>query len=304
MDLLRNWLPRTKPNASPKQALTNKTQPPLSLLKAVQEGIKPHSESPVLDALQLLSHITGLDRAKILTHPDPSLDPQQDQALRLALDQIQEGMPLPYVLGEWDFYQLPFLVTADVLIPRPETEGLVELALDWLEDHPDRRSCLELGTGCGCIAVSLAKTVSDLSIRATDISRKALKIARENARRHGAEDQIEFLECDLLEGIKGKADLLIANLPYIPTGKLHTLAVFQHEPTLALDGGEDGLRYIKRVLQNAQEYLNPGGAVFLEIDEDTGAAALELAHDVWPGITIQLDRDLAGQDRYLSIQCP
>lgn len=294
-----------KPTASQKRALTNKQdQPRISLLNKVKDLIKSHSESPTLDALELLSHITGLDRAKILTHPDPALDPEQEENLSLAVGQIQTGTPLPYVLGEWEFFNLSFQISSDVLIPRPETEGLVELALAWLQTHPGRSSCLELGTGCGCIAVSLAKRLPDLGIRATDISRKALGIARENARRHGVADQIEFLECDLLDGIQGKVDLLVANLPYIPTGKLHKLRVFQTEPTLALDGGEDGLYYIKQVLQDAGDYLQPGGAVFLEIDEDTGAAALQLAHDFWPGFPILLEQDLAGQDRYLSIQYP
>ncbi|MFL7813587.1 MAG: peptide chain release factor N(5)-glutamine methyltransferase [Anaerolineales bacterium] len=294
-----------KPNASQKQALTNNPdQAPTSLLNEVKGLVTPHSESPTLDSLELLSHVTGLDRAKILAHPDPVLDPEQVKDLDRALKQIQKGTPLPYVLGKWEFFNHSFQISSDVLIPRPETEGLVELALDWLDDHPERRSSLELGTGCGCIAVSLAKALPDLKIRATDISPKALEIARGNARQHGVEDQIEFLECDLLNGVQGKVDLLIANLPYIPTRKLRTLKVFQTEPILALDGGEDGLYYIKQVLQNAGEYLQPGGAVFLEIDEDTGAAALQLAHDVWPGLPIQLDQDLAGQDRYLSIQCP
>jgi release factor glutamine methyltransferase len=273
-------------------------------LNEVKELIKSHSESPTLDSLQLLSHITGWDRAKILAHPELALEPEMTGALNEALEQIQQGIPLPYVLGEWEFFSLLFQISSDVLIPRPETEGLVELALAWLEEHPKQHSCLELGTGCGCISVSLAKAHPDLKIRATDISPKALNIARRNAQRHKVEGQIEFLECDLLIGVPGKADLLIANLPYIPTGKLHTLKVFHTEPTLALDGGEDGLYYIKQVLQNAGDYLQPGGAIFLEIDEDTGAAALQLAHDIWPGLPIRLDQDLAGQDRYLSIQCP
>jgi release factor glutamine methyltransferase len=293
-----------KPIASQKQALTNKNQPSSSLFKEVQELIKPYSDSPLLDALELLSQITGFSREMILTHPDPELDPEQDFQLLSALEQIQQGTPLPYVLGEWEFFQLAFQISPATLIPRPETEGLVERALDWLESHPNRRNCLELGTGCGCIAISLVKAIPDLEVRATDISQEALQIARQNARRHAVEDQIVFLERDLLQGIHSKADLLVANLPYIPTGKLHTLAVYQSEPTLALDGGPDGLRYIKRVLQNARGIIEPGGAVFLEIDEDTGGAALELAHDVWPGITIRLEQDLAGQDRYLSIQCP
>lgn len=292
-----------KPNASLKLALTNKDQQTPPLFREIQELIQPHSESPILDALELLSHITGLNRAQILAHPDPTLDSRQSEELQMALEQIQDGTPLPYVLGEWEFCKLSFQIDPQVLIPRPETEGLVERALDWLEEHPQRRTCLELGTGCGCIAISLAVRQPDLKISATDISPQALEIARANALRHGVMDQIEFLERDLLQDVQGKVDLLVANLPYIPTGKLHKLAVFQTEPTLALDGGADGLHYIKRVLHDVRDSINPGGAVFLEIDEDTGAAALELAHDVWPGISIKLEQDLAGRDRYLSILC-
>lgn len=293
-----------KPNASLKLALTNKDQKSRPLFNEIQELIQPHSESPILDALELLSHITGLDRAQILAHPNPALDPHQIDELQTAVDQIQDGTPLPYILGEWEFYKLSFQINPQVLIPRPETEGLVDLALNWLQGHPQQRTCLELGTGCGCIAISLAVTLSDLKISATDISPHALEIARANAVRHGVIDQIKFLERDLLQDIQGRADLLVANLPYIPTEKLHKLAVFQTEPTLALDGGADGLHYIKKVLQAARDYLEPDGAVFLEIDEDTGAAALELAYDVWSGNSIKLEQDLAGRDRYLSIQCP
>lgn len=292
-----------KPTASPKQAL-RKLNPDLSLLKGIQSQLQPHTESPYLDALELLSRIMGVERSQILAHPDPSLSPEQQDQLELALEKLTSGTPLPYVLGEWEFMAHSFLVTPDVLIPRPETEGLVGMALAWLASHPERRACLEIGTGCGCIAVSLAKSLPDLQITASDISPKALQLARRNASRHGVRSQIRFLHRDLLTGIKGEFDLLVANLPYIPSAKLRSLPVFHSEPTLALDGGEDGLHYIKQVLGGAQGHLRSGGAVFLEIDEDTGGAALALAHDVWPGITIQLEEDLSGQDRYLTIQCP
>jgi release factor glutamine methyltransferase len=292
-----------KPNASLKQVLTRKSNTS-NLVKDLQGQLETSSDSPYLDALQLLSHITKLTRSQLLAHPDPQLTDQQTELLHQALQKLAAGTPLPYVLGEWEFYHLTFQITPEVLIPRPETEGLVERALQWLENHPTRRSCLELGTGCGCIAITLARSIPDLQLTATDISNAALKIARQNALRHGVTEQIQFLERDLLTGINEKADLLVANLPYIPTDKLVDLDVFQTEPSLALDGGSDGLRYIKKVLHDAQGYIKPGGAILLEIDEDTGAAALALAHDVWPGITLKLDQDLAGQDRYLSIQCP
>ena len=285
-----------KPSASQKQDL--KTD---SLLKRIQNELKPYTESPYLDALVLLSHISGLTKPQILADPDLGLTRKQDLQLQRAIADISAGIPLPYVLGVWEFFNLPFKITSDVLIPRPETEGLVELVLIWLENNPDHRNVLEIGTGSGCIAISLAKQVPNLTITATDISKKALAIARQNAKNHAVSSQIKFQEKDLLQGIDQTFDLLVANLPYIPRKKLETLAVFHAEPVLALDGGEDGLKYITSVLKRGSSMLNPGGAVFLELDEDCGRTALSLAKKVWPGSKISLSQDLAGQDRYLQI---
>lgn len=271
------------------------------MLKKIQDQLKSHSESPYLDSLVLLSHISGKSKSELIAHPSLDLTTSQMQTLNKAVEQLQGGIPLPYVLGEWEFFKLRFKVTPDVLIPRPETEGLVELALNWLQAHPQKRSCLEIGTGSGCITISLAKSISDLEIIATDISTAALQVAKENAERHNVLSQIQFLERDLLTGISKPIDLLIANLPYIPSGKLKTLPVYQTEPSLALDGGKDGLHYIKEVLKDSGRHLNPGGAIFLELDEDCGITALTLAKEIWPGITIRLLQDLSGQDRYLSL---
>jgi release factor glutamine methyltransferase len=149
----------------------------------------------------------------------------------------------------------------------------------------------------------MAIKMPDLKIIATDISNSALQVARANAQAHRVDDRIIFEERDLLTGMDRTLDLLIANLPYIPTDKLKSLPVYNHEPFLALDGGADGLYYIKKVLKNARRHMKPGGAIFLELDEDSGAAALALAREVWPGMTLKLSQDLSGQDRYLSIQC-
>lgn len=275
----------------------------MTLMKRVQEDLTPISEFPYLDSLILLSFITGFSKSQLLADPNPILNQEEQDHLDQALSRINNGTPLPYVIGEWEFFQLKFRITEDVLIPRPETEGLVELALSWLKEHPQRRSCLEIGTGCGCIAISLAKKIPDLRIIATDISSRALQVARENAQRHKVEDKIVFQERDLLKGLDGKVDLLIANLPYIPTAKLRSLPVYTKEPALALDGGSDGLLLIKKVLKSAHLHMQPGGAIFLELDEECGASALALAKEVWPGMTLKLSQDLAGQDRYLSIQC-
>ena len=237
------------------------------MLKQIQEQLKSCSESPYLDSLVLLGHLSGKSKSALIAHPSPKLSASQKQSLISAIEQLQKGVPLPYVIGEWEFFSLCFNVTPDVLIPRPETEGLVELALAWLRANPGKRSCLEIGTGSGCIAVSLAKSIPDLQVVATDISFPALQVAKDNANRHEVRSQIQFLEGDLFSGITMPIDLLIANLPYIPSDKLKSLAVFQSEPTLALDGGEDGLRFIKEVLKKARNHINPGGAIFLELDE-------------------------------------
>jgi release factor glutamine methyltransferase len=291
-----------KPIVSLKQGLKPNKDSSGSLLKQIQDQLSTHSESPYLDSLVILGHISGNSKSELIAHPSPELTIKQTQDLTKIIEQLQKGIPLPYLLGEWEFYQLKFNITPDVLIPRPETEGLVDLALNWLESHPEQHICLEIGTGSGCIAISLAKTIPDLQIIATDISQAALEVARNNAASHGVLEQIQFLELDMLTGFNQQVDLLVANLPYIPTGKLKTLAVYQSEPTIALDGGQDGLHYIKKVLKKAGQHINPGGAIFLELDEDCGTAALDLAKEVWPGITLHLSQDLSGQDRYLSIQ--
>jgi release factor glutamine methyltransferase len=285
-----------KPNASQKQDL--KTE---SLFKRVQTELQSHSESPYLDALVLLSHISGLSKSQVIANHDLRLDPDQKNLLRTALNKLVSGTPLPYVLGEWEFFKLKFSVSPDVLIPRPETEGLVELALEWLTSHPEQRQCLEIGTGSGCIAIVLTKHIPDLKITATDISSRALRIAQKNATAHHVNHRIELVENDLLNGIDQTVDLIVANLPYIPRAKLETLSVFGNEPTQALDGGEDGLRFIAEVLIQGNKLLNPDGAIFLELDEDCGAVALSLAKEVWPGSRLKLKQDLAGQDRYLCI---
>lgn len=272
------------------------------MLKHIQDQLTSHSESPYLDSLVLLSHFSGKSKSELIAHPSPELSAAQDKNLTKAIEQLQDGIPLPYVIGEWEFFGLRFKITPDVLIPRPETEGLVELALEWLRVNPDRRSCLDIGTGSGCIAISLARSIPDLHIIATDISHPAVQVAKGNARRHEVLEQIQFLERDLFSGINQTFDLLVANLPYIPSEKLKSLAVYHSEPVVALDGGKDGLHYIQEVMREAAQHLNPGGAIFLELDEDCGASALTLAKEVWPGITINLGQDLSGQDRYLSVQ--
>ena len=169
-----------------------------------------------------------------------------------------------------------------MLIPRPETELLVERALGWLRDHPDRRAAADVGTGSGCIAVTLARHTPDLRVAAVDRSPAALDVTRQNARAHGVDARIDFFQADLLGSVPGPFDLICANLPYIPTADVNDLAVARHEPRLALDGGPDGLDLIHRLLAQLPARLSPGGLALFEIEYRQGQSAAALAQAASP----------------------
>ena len=248
-----------------------------------------------------MAHILGVERTWVLSHPEVELDVFQEQALAIAAGRLEAGEPLPYVLGEWEFFGLPFSLTPQVLIPRPETELLVELALAWLDKHPERRIAADIGTGSGCIAVTLSARVNHLRVIATDISGEALQVASDNILRHKVADRVKLIQSDLMDNLDGSFDLICANLPYIPSATLHSLAVYRREPTLALDGGELGLDLIARLLQQAPSRLAPGGLLLLEIEASQGAVVSTLAHQTFPTGEVRLITDFAGLARVVSI---
>lgn len=271
-------------------------------------------ETPVLDAQVLLAHVLGKDRTWVLAHPEAILTPKQETAIETAIRQRQAGMPLPYILGQWEFFGLDFEVTPDVLIPRPETELLVETALAWLRTHPQHLyRFVDVGTGSGCIPVALAVHVPRARIVATDVSADALAVAFGNAVKHGVEERIEFIECDLLptdddpwviesDFELGAINILTANLPYIPTETLHGLDVYTQEPTLALDGGPDGLETVRRLLSLIAGRMEPGSLVLLEIENRQGGTARLLARAAFPSAEVFIKKDLAGNDRLVVIE--
>lgn len=260
------------------------------------------TDTATLDVQVLLAHVIGKDRTWVLAHPEYALAPEETLRLADALAQLSAGVPLPYVLGEWEFFGLPFMVTPKVLIPRPETELLVEMALEWMKANPGRRRVIEVGTGSGCIAVSLAAHRSELRLTAADISLDVLEVARHNAQVNGVGERIDFRQADLLAGIDGSFDLICANLPYIPTEKLHRLQVYLREPTLALDGGESGLEIIERLLAQAVDQLATGGLILLEIESSLPQEAQQAAERYFPQATVTVHHDLAGHARIVSIQ--
>ena len=238
-----------------------------------------------------------------MAHPELALTPEQQERINDSLLRLERGESFPYVLGHWEFFGLDFQVTPDVLIPRPETELLVEKTIGWLKKNPERRNIADVGTGTGAIAISIAVNIPNVKILATDISSKALQVAKRNADKHVAFSKIKFVECDLLPE-KSSIDVLCANLPYIPTDTLHKLPVFGREPTLALDGGNDGFALIQRLMQNAPEHLKPNSLILFEIEESLGREAIVLAKEYFNNATIQLHKDLARRDRLLEIQFP
>jgi release factor glutamine methyltransferase len=278
-----------------------------SILSGVASRLTPLSDTPALDASVLIAQIVNKPRTWVMAHPEIVLTHQQKKQLDDSLLRLEAGEPFPYVLGHWEFFGLDLDIAPDVLIPRPETELLVEKALAWLRGSLARRTVADVGTGSGAIALSLAMNMPDVRVLATDLSFQALQVARRNAIKLDVNDRVDLVQCDLLPHPPGPLatgrhfDLICANLPYIPTESLRGLAVFGREPSLALDGGSDGFEVIRRLLEISPQWLAPDGRMLLEIESTRGTQAVSLVYDLLPGATIHLHRDLAGQDRLLEI---
>lgn len=273
-------------------------------LAAAKTRLAPQSDSFGLDAQVLLAHILGKDRSWLLAHGDYILTDTQTADWEKAVARIATGEALPYVIGEWEFYGLKLKVTPDVLIPRPETELLVDTALAWLRANPARRRVVDVGTGSGCIPVALAANGPDLQITATDISPGALAVARANIERYNLSERVSLKQTSLLDGLPGPFDLICSNLPYIPSERLPDLAVSKREPWLALDGGADGLMLIRPFLQQAATDLAYGGLLLAEIDASLSGAVSDLAKGHWAHAKIEVRNDLTGLPRLLVVdQC-
>ena len=276
-----------------------------TILDGLIPRLEKTSDTPGLDAQVILARVKGKPRSWGAAHPEASLTRDQSTALEAMVIRLEKGEPLPYVLGCWEFFGLEFEVTPDVLIPRPETEMLVERVLAWLRERGKGEvRVLDVGTGSGCIAISLAVNVAGLCVTATDISPRALAVARRNAEKNHVSDRVIFLEADLVSGLLSpdSFDLIVANLPYIPTKTLHRLPIYGHEPTVALDGGVDGMVLIRKLLSLTPDLLTPGGLLLMELEASEGPAALSLAYNAFTGAEVHLHKDLAGRDRLLEVQ--
>jgi release factor glutamine methyltransferase len=271
------------------------------ILTQINLAIGHLTETPALDAQVLVANFLNKPRPWVLAHPEALVNAYQHEKIIKGLDRLVLGEPLPYVIGHWEFFGIDLYLTPDVLIPRPETELLVERGITWLQNPPNRRIAIDVGTGSGCIGIALAMNISDLRVLMTDISPDALKVARINAEKFGISDRLEFRQTDLLDGITAQYDLICANLPYIPRQVLRNLPVAESEPLLALDGGQSGTEHICRLLDQARNCLSPGGLMLLEIEASQGAEVKTIAHSFYPSADLEVRKDHSGLDRCIEI---
>ncbi len=264
--------------------------------------------TPALDAQLWLAHVCRLTRSQLLAHPERIVGAEHNSRFQAGIDRLVAGEPLPYLTGEIEFYSLLFHVTQDTLIPRPETEHLVDIAQKLVANQPAELLVADVGTGSGCIAVALAVSLSDnrpeTHCFATDSSAAALKVAARNAARHRVADRITFLHGHLLAPLPHPVHLIVANLPYVADHEWPALpvSVRDYEPTGALWGGSNGLELIAALLEQVPTALCPQGAVALEIGATQGPAALALALDRFPAARVQLEQDYSGRDRIIVIE--
>jgi release factor glutamine methyltransferase len=264
--------------------------------------LTPYSPTPQLDARLLLEHLLDVPHSYLVVHHNQPLTTDQEQQYKQLLERAQQQEPIPYITGNAPFFDFGLHVTPAVLIPRPETELLVETAVAYAQQH-NSQTAVDVGTGSGCIAIALARFLPRVQVTAVDISPAALAIAQQNAQRL-APNRIQFQQSDLLQAVAGPVDLIVANLPYVTSGEWQSLAdgVKLHEPALALDGGEDGLELIRRLLEQAITRLLPNGAIFLEIGWQQGQSAQVMAQQYFSQANIVVLPDYAGHDRIVKIE--
>ncbi len=272
----------------------------IALRRATEALERAGVDSPRLTAEVLMAHALGRDRSAVLSRLREPVPPCAYEAFAALVQRRSAGEPVQYLTGVREFFGLPFHVTPAVLIPRPETEFLVEKAVELARSYGSERRFADVGTGSGCIAVSVAHAVPSVRGIATDISREALALARENARALECESRVGFVRCDLLEGVAARPvfELILCNPPYVAEAEADELpgVVYDHEPHLALFGGELGLEVVQRVIPQAATRLVPGGRLLLEVGAGQSKEAREFVSRA--GLVVEeIVPDLQGNPR-------
>jgi len=259
------------------------------------------SDTADVEINAILCKVIKKNLAWCLTHTDYLLNPSEINHLNSYLDDLASGVPLAYILGEIEFFGRTFIIDENVLIPRPETELLVEAAKEWILNKKDSKKIIDVGCGSGIIIISLLRDFPSLKGVAVDISRGALTITNRNKMKHKI-DNLDLIQSDTLSGIYSKFDIILANLPYIPESSLEKLAVSKYEPKLALNGGEDGLQIIKRLIDHIPTHLNTPGLVLLEIQNDQSVPVVNYFTKILPDGIITTIQDFSGLDRVIKVE--
>ena len=285
----------------------------ISIAKAILQASHDLRKAGVPEARReagsLMGHALQQDRSFVLAHADDSITPDEEQRFREYLEGRMKGQPLQYITGRQEFFGLEFEVNSDVLIPRPETELLIETALK-LSTGLDRAPLIcDVGTGCGCIAITLLhelRQFPDSRATAIDVSQAALAVARRNAARHGVSERIDFVVSDCFAGLDARVsqfDLMVSNPPYVRADAIADLQreVRDFEPRMALEAGVDGLSVVRRLLRDAGDFLKTGGHLLFEIGFDQSAAVSQMVdRNTWNLLDIY--KDLQGIPRIVALQ--
>ena len=260
------------------------------------EGI----ESPIAKAREILAFTLKTSKQHLLIYDNKEVTKSKQEEYIKNIKRLLQGEPLQYIIGTQEFMKLKFVVTKDVLIPQPDTEILVEETIKILE-NVSNPVVLDLCTGSGAIAISIAKYVQNVQIYATDISKKALEIAKQNATLNGVSNNIKFIESNLFEKIKDeKFDVIESNPPYIPTEDIKKLSKeVQNEPKIALDGGKDGLDFYRKIVKEGNKYLNRQGYLCLEIGYDQKNQVKKIIDDERRYVETYCKKDLCQNDRII-----
>jgi release factor glutamine methyltransferase len=279
----------------------------MTVLEAIQKGTeflgRKEIESARLQSELLLAHILNLPRLRLYLEFERKLNEEQSNSFREMLVRRGNRVPLQHIVGSTSFCGLPMLVTPAVLIPRPETEVLAEHAWNFLNDLKRESRFLDLGTGSACLPIAIAAHAKNARGVAVDISREALDVAQINIQQNGLVDRLELREGDFLAALQPaeRFDVIVSNPPYIASPEIELLEpeVRDHDPRLALDGGADGLQFLRALAEGSAQFLQPGGRLFVEFADGQGEALRELFGSHGWNVHAIL-RDLSGTDRILS----
>jgi release factor glutamine methyltransferase len=274
-----------------------------ALREAETTFIKTGSSTPRLDAEVLLSHCSKINRIHFFTHPEQILDNGTLTDYDEAIKRRQNGEPVSYIIGHKEFWSLPFHVDSDVLIPRPDTEFIVEETLAaMIEQWQDCWSILEIGTGSGAISIALASEQKNANITATDISERALQVARKNAQRNNVADRISFIQGDMFTSLKvQRFDMIISNPPYISYRDFPLLpeGIRCYEPHMALIAGNDGTEFHRQLIEEGLSYLKPGGWLIMEMGTGQGKTIQKYFEAAQCYEAINIRHDYAGMERVI-----